>query len=357
MKLLHKLSAITLALSGAVLSPSAQALSFVFTDVSQGGSMTADQLSGFQAAANFWSSKLTDNVTVYINIAFDNLGPNILGGTGSTFVSTSYSNIRQALTADATSAIDASAVGSLQAGPALSFWATQGDLSSRFDNDGSLNNTTLGLTTANAKAMGFSVATDVATPDANITFAKGFAGDFVYTRANGVPANKIDFITVAEHEIGHALGFVSGVDDIDFCAGPNNRCGLPNTVDRFENDWWYEPLDLFRFSADGTMDVRVGGRPYFSVDGGATSLETFSTGSFHGDGWQASHFGEPQVNLMRPYVRNGEFYDATARDLAAFDAIGWDVQTAVPEPETYALMLAGLGVVGFVARRRKAASA
>ena len=29
------------------------------------------------------------------------------------------------------------------------------------------------------------------------------------------------------------------------------------------------------------------------------------------------------------------------------------VLTAVPEPETYAMLLAGLGLVGFAARRRK----
>ncbi len=33
------------------------------------------------------------------------------------------------------------------------------------------------------------------------------------------------------------------------------------------------------------------------------------------------------------------------------------ITTAVPEPETYAMMLAGLGLLGFAARRRKAKAA
>jgi hypothetical protein len=33
--------------------------------------------------------------------------------------------------------------------------------------------------------------------------------------------------------------------------------------------------------------------------------------------------------------------------------VGVKAVQAIPEPETYALMLAGLGVVGFMARRRR----
>ena len=40
---------------------------------------------------------------------------------------------------------------------------------------------------------------------------------------------------------------------------------------------------------------------------------------------------------------------------AATDVAGLNLAAAVPEPETYAMLLAGLGLVGFVARRRKSA--
>lgn len=353
MKQLFQRPLLAAALSLAFLTPTAHALNFVLTDVSQGG-MSAQQLSAFQTAANYWSSKLSDPVTVYLSIGFNNLDPYVLGSTGSEFVSTSYSNVRSALLNDATSSLDNTATSHLQSGSALSFYASQGDGSVRFDHDGSTNNTLLGLTSANAKAMGFNVGTNVAIPDATIVFANAYAGDFVYTRAGGVPSDKVDFITVAEHEIGHALGFTSGIDDVDYCMKGNAAaCGLPNTVDRFEGNWWYEPLDLFRYSAPGVADVTVGGTKYFSVDGGTTSIAAFSTGTDYGNGWQASHFGTGQVNLMRPFVGDGEWYDATNADLAAFDAIGWDLTSPVPEPGTWAMLMAGLGLLGWTKRRTR----
>lgn len=349
-----KQSLLASVLAMCLFAPAAHAVTFVLNDVSTGG-MSAQQRAGFQAAADYWSGKLSDNVTVYLDIGFNNLGQNVLGSTGSTMVATTYSSMRGMLQADATSALDSTVIAHLPTGSAVSFWATQGDGSARFDNDGSANNRYLAMTSANAKAVGYVVPTSAALADAHIVFANAYAASFDYSRSGGTPANKIDFVTVAQHEIGHALGFTSGIDEIDYCMGPGNGaiCGIGNDAGRFENSIWYQPLDLFRYSAPGVADVRVGGTPYFSVDGGATSIAYFSTGSEHGDGWQASHFTSNAVNLMRPFVGFGQSYDATPADLYAMDAIGWNLAAPVPEPQTWAMLLAGFSLLGWRARRRR----
>ena len=62
-------------------------------------------------------------------------------------------------------------------------------------------------------------------------------------------------------------------------------------ANQFEDGEWFTTLDLFRYSAPGKLDLRVGGSPYFSINRGASAIESFSTGSAHGNGSQASHFG------------------------------------------------------------------
>ena len=346
-------AAFALALGLAALAPSAQALDFVLTDVGT-TPMSTQQFSAIQSATAYWKSQLTDSVTVYLNVSFSNLGTNVLASTNSNELTLNYTDLRSRLVADARSVTDLSAVSHLQPGPALSFMATQGDGTVRFDNDGSVNNSVLNLTTANAKALGMSPTTSTGTPDATINFANAFAGSFAYARINGqVPSTQMDFITVAEHEIGHALGFVSGVDGIDYCLSYPAQCGIPATVNRFENMPWYYPLDLFRYSAPNTLNVSVGGSPYFTVDGGTTAIQSFSTGAIHGNSWQASHFGPNALTLMRPFVSNGQSYDASTADLMALDAIGWDLAVAVPEPHSWALLLGGLGAIGWRVRYKR----
>lgn len=347
-------AAVLLSLSGA-----SNALTFNFT-FTAGTSAAAQQ--GFIDAGARWSSLFSDGVTLDMTVGTAALGAGILASTGSRQASFTYANFKSALTTDKTSIADNTAVGNLAAGASFGMLINRtsdnpngsGSATPYVDTVGA-NNTTINITTANAKAIGLAAGTGTvgvcaATCDASIQFGNTFTYDF--NPNNGITAGAFDFVGIATHEIGHALGFISGVDILDINSPPVNG---PFTANQFT---FVNSLDLFRYSAlskasnviDFTADTRA---KYFSIDGGTTALAgaTFATGRNFGDGQQASHWKDNLgLGIMDPTFSAGELGVITANDITAFDVIGWNL-AAVPEPSTYALF--GLGLVGMAFARRR----
>lgn len=312
----------------------------------------------FNMAKSVWESILQDNVTVNIQRGFTSQSTGILASASSSQSAFTYVSTRSALVIDATSADDATAVANLEAGPATSFFINRtanspngpGNATPYFDNDGDANNTTIFMTFANAKALGLRAANDAAV-DASLNFNStgGFTWD--YDPTDGITAGTFDFVGIAIHEIGHALGFISGVDVLDINSPPVNG---PFNDDQFT---FRSVLDLYRYSAlgrDWTADTRT---KTFSIDGGATSLATFSTGSFFGDGSQASHWKDNLgLGIMDPTFAPGQLGALTMLDLRAFDVIGWNMVVPLPRSAWMGLaMLGGLGIVTRLRRRRQVA--
>lgn len=293
----------------------AWALTFNFTQAAN-SSLTASEQAAFQTAANAWSAVLTDNITVNLQIGFQDLGTAsgggvILGSTSATSVTVAYAATKLALIGDAKSSVDSQAVSNLPTTVV----------------NGTSRNTVL-LTTAQLKALGGSSSGS----DGTILFTSNSAIQFADTRAD-LNTNTHDLIGVAEHEIGHVLGFESSVD-----IGPNT----PPTL-----------LDLFRYSGANTPSLTAGQAAYFSIDGGVTDLSDFSPG---GSGnYQASHWTSSSTALMAPALATGRQQDITALDVTALDVIGYDV--AVPEPGALGWLVVGVLGVAVTRSRHQRASA
>ena len=353
--------AVLLAISGA----SSAGLVFNFSFVA--GTSAQEQQAFFDAGAR-WSNVLTDNVTLDMTVGTGSLGAGILASFGSRTTSFTYSSFYSALNADQSSASDAIAAGNLGAGPSFSMLINRtadnpngaGSATTYVDTTGA-NNTTIRLTTANAKALGLAAGTGTvgacaATCDASIVLGNSFAYDF--NPMDGISAGQLDFVGIATHQIGRALGFMSGVDILDINSPPVNG---PFTANQFV---FVNSLDMFRYSAtsaaQGVIDFSADTRnKYFSIDGGVTNIANFSTGRNFGDGQQAGHWKDNLgLGIMDPTTAFGELLAISANDIQAFDVIGWNVASVSNNaPEPSALALFGLSLAGLAfSRRRRAVS-
>jgi hypothetical protein len=349
---------------------------------------------GFQIAADYWGKMFTNDATINLNVKFDALGAGIIGSTGSTKTDFSVAQWQSAVNATkSNSVIDQTAVlptlvstlvvnnlGDAYVLDGIVGGLTAGvDATSNNDNtvtaslDGKYSSAVLYQNTSVLKAIGFDAAL-TGVVDGSMTFSSTFAFDF--NPLNGITGGTFDFIGVAIHEMGHALGFVSGVDffDIYGTGGP----GYGALGYDLNDTSIFSALDMFRYSAPGVIDMRTGVASYFSLDGGVTALysNTVSTGRFTGDGQQASHWKDlggcsGQLGIMDPNFCFGQMGEVSGLDLAAYDAMGWNLSVdaltygskttfqiyaeAVPEPATWTLLLGALGFVGMSRRKNRQA--
>lgn len=324
-----------------VSGPQNQLGSFnIVLNAGSGLSGNSAALAAFSRAANHWVSYFSDPITITIDANLASLGSGIIGSTGSVLLQASFDTIRNAMVTDAADETGNGIVG---------FLPTAAQFSTLLPSGFSYNGNIL-ATKANLKALGFvGLDTTFGSSDASITFNSGFSFD--YDNTDGVGAGLVDFETVATHEIGHALGFVSRVDAIDGIA--SGTVGV-STLDlfRFDSTSGNDPSTSAEFTSK-PRDLRPAGSPVFDDISGTEY--PFSTGLTQGDGRQASHWKDNLgLGVMDPTLATQEIEAISLLDLRAFDLIGYDL-APVPEPSTWAGIIA-ISVLGAFewGRRRRA---
>ena len=295
-------------------------------DFSYAPGVTQEQILGFEMAGEIWSQHLADNVTVNIHVEMtDQLPENVIGGAlPGMKKDVKYEKLWKEMLKDISTLDDLTAFYNASSGKEFTA-LVNGQTVNKLEK--------MKVTNANSKALdmihahdrkldGYIVMSDL-TGQSNVQW------DYDPLR-DGVADNSLDFVSVAMHEIGHVMGFVSGVDDGDWF----------NVVTKANEDRkeikggdmkFVSPLDLFRYSGNGQMDLSMGTNAYFSIDGGRTNLAYFSTGeesSMGGDGFQASHWKQSDNNvlgIMDPMLKPGQQREISRLDTTAMDVMGWDV--------------------------------
>jgi hypothetical protein len=229
----------------------------------------------------YLDSLITNNITVNIEVGWgeidgQQLGAGALGEGNINGAMLSYAQVKADLLANSSSAADAQAYANL---PTTDISRGAGFY----------------VSDAQEKAWGLLPANGT-----EIDGYVGFSGTVPWTfdPNNQAVSGDYDFIGDALHELTHALGRVSGLNS-----------GWPDTV-----------MDLFQYSSAGVLQTRHGGASYFSINGGATDLDTFSSTSDLGD-WSTS----VPNDSFDAFSNTGTAYTISETDITLLNVLGFSV--------------------------------
>ena len=160
---------------------------------------------------------------------------------------------------------------------------------------------------------------------------------------DGIDPDKLDFLAMALHEIGHVLGFISS-------AGQQEM----NPLVEAQPSLW----DLFRLRSDTstggfTSAQRIlssGGDQSFFAAGLKLALSTGRPDGAGGDGRQASHWKDDDltgqyIGVMDPTIWPGEHQYLTDNDLEVIDDLGYRAKSLF-DPTTVVALISGLPQTG-----------
>ncbi|GAB5496506.1 MAG: hypothetical protein Phyf2KO_15860 [Phycisphaerales bacterium] len=275
------------------------------------GSLPGGAAGALSLAEAHIESTFNDPTTIVVSLSFANLGSGVLGATGSGYVQENWSSSRTGL------------INGMDGDDSIqSFLPTGTTIPVRYNASSSsiTNENRVFWTRANYK----STIGSLGGSDASMQYNNQFNWD--YDPTNGISGSAHSFVDVVIHEVGHAMGFTSGVD--------------------FRNND-IEALDIYRFQrTDGSGDYNPDTTAEFQTtprtadfnnpnDDANSDLISDEYRMSDGSPWQASHFREQgncsptsNIGIMDPafnggctFINRGYYTDA---DINMFDAIGYD---------------------------------